>query len=282
MSRPEFTAPSFEGCYRHPDRSTGIRCQRCGKPICGECMNAASVGFQCPACIQMGQQSVHRPRASFGSALKLRGGAVTKVLIGVLIGLFVINLITRNLLISLLAMNNMAVADGQFWRLITYGFTSYGLLNTAMISLILWFVGRPLEDQLGGWRFLVLYALAGFGGATLLYVVGAPGVGAGGASAAVIGLLAANGVIKHKHGEDIRPDIGLLVILVLLNLVVGFGSLVWVAQIGGILLGGLAGIALVYPARARRSQLQLIGLIGIVVLCAAVVVAKTMFSYGTI
>lgn len=246
-------------------------------------MNTASVGFQCPDCIRLGQASTRRPRTSFGSALKLRGGAVTKVLIGVLIGLFVINLISRNLVISLLSMSNLAVADGQFWRLITYGFTSYGLLNTAMIALVLWFVGRPLEDQLGGWRFLVLYALAGVGGATLLYVVGSPGVGGvGGASAAVIGLLTANGVIKHKHGEDIRPDIGLLAILVLLNLVVGFGSLVWVAQIGGIILGGLAGAALVYPTRARRSQLQLLGLIGIVLLCAAAVVAKTVLSYGTV
>lgn len=244
-------------------------------------MNPASVGFQCPECIRLGQSTIRRPRASFGAALKLRGGAVTKVLIGVLIAFYVINLITRNLLIGLLSMSSPAVADGQLWRLISYGFTSYGLLNTAMIALVLWFVGRPLEDQLGGWRFLVLYALAGLGGATLLYAVGAPG-GIGGASAAVIGLLTANGVIKHKRGEDIRPDIGLLVILVLLNLVVGFGSLVWVAQIGGILLGGLAGVALVYPPRARRSQLQVIGLIGIVVLCAAVVVIKTMVSYGGI
>ncbi|WP_091520669.1 rhomboid family intramembrane serine protease [Microlunatus soli] len=246
-------------------------------------MNPASVGFQCPDCIRLGQSTTRRPRTSFGAALKLRGGAVTKVLIGVLVAFYVINLISRNLLIGLFSMSNLAVAEGQVWRLVSYGFTSYGLLNTAMIALVLWFVGRPLEDQLGGWRFLVLYALAGLGGATLLYAVGSPSVGAvGGASAAVIGLLTANGVIKYKHGEDIRPDIGLLVILVLLNLVVGFGSLVWVAQIGGILLGGLAGIALVYPPRVRRAQLQVAGLVGIVVLCAAVVVIKTMVSYGTV
>lgn len=277
MSRPEFSAPRFEGCYRHPDRSTGIRCQRCGRPICGECMNPASVGFQCPDCIRSGRSSVRAPRTSFRSALTMHGGIVTKVLIGVLIGLYVINLISQDLVISLLAMSNSGVAAGEYWRLLTYGFTSYGLLNTALTALVLWFVGRPLEDQLGGWRFLVLYALAGFGGATLLYLVASPAAGAvGGASAGVIGLLAANGVIKFRHGEDIRPDIGLLVILVLLNFVVGFGSMAWVAQIGGILLGALAGIALVYPPRARRTQLQVIGLIAIVVVCVAAVTAKTV------
>lgn len=280
MSRPEFNAPRFEGCYRHPDRSTGIRCQRCGRPICGECMQPASVGFQCPECIRSGRQSVRSAKTTFGGALSVRGGLVTKVLVGVLIALYVINLISRNLLINLLAMSNAAVVAGQLWRLVTYSFTSLGLLNTAMMCLFLWFVGRSLEDMLGGWRFLVLYVLSGFGGATLLYVVGSPGLAAAsGAYAAVIGLLTVHGVIKRKRGEDIRPDIALLVILVLLNVVVGFGALAWVGLIGGIVVGGLAGAALVYPPRERRVQLQVIGLVGVVVLCAAAVVIKTLLFY---
>ena len=283
MSRPEFTAPSFEACYRHPDRSTGIRCQRCGKPICGECMNPASVGFQCPDCIRKGQSNLRSPRTAFGGALSTRGGIVTKVLVIVVIAGYVLSLISGGALANLLGMSNLLVADGQFWRLITYGFTSAGILNTAMIALVLWFAGRPLEHYLGGWRFLVLYVLSGFGGATLLYVFGSPGLGGiGGAAAAVIGLLAANGVIKFRHGEDIRPDIGLLVILVLLNFVVGFGSLAWVAQIGGILVGGLTGAALVYAPRARRSQIQIAALIMIVAACVVAVAAKTMVNYGVI
>jgi membrane associated rhomboid family serine protease len=283
VSRPDFEAPSFQGCYRHPDRFTGIRCQRCGKPICGECMNPASVGFQCPDCIRLGQRSVRSPRTSFGAALTVHGGLVTKILVGLVIAIYVLDLISQGMLSNVLAMSNLLVLDGQYWRLITYGFTSRGLLNTAFIALILWFVGRPLEEMLGGWRFGLLYVLSGFGGATLLYVVGSPELAAiGGASAAVIGLLAVNGVIKRRRGEDIRPDIGLLAILVLLNFVVGFGGLGWVAQIGGIVVGGLSGIALVYPSRTRRPQLQVIGLLVVVAACLAAVAVKTMISYGTI
>ncbi|MCO6734719.1 B-box zinc finger protein, partial [Streptomyces sp. EL9] len=40
-------APRVPVCYRHPDRETGVRCTRCERPICPECMVDASVGFQC-------------------------------------------------------------------------------------------------------------------------------------------------------------------------------------------------------------------------------------------
>ncbi len=282
MSRPDFTAPRFEGCYRHPDRTTGIRCQRCGRPICGECMNPASVGFQCPECSRAGR-STARPRRPFAGALSARGGLATKILLGTVIGLYVLGLISAGRISRLLAMSNLLVLDGQYWRLLTYGFTSVGIFNTAMIALVLWLVGRPLEQMLGGPRLAVLYALSGFGGATLLYVVGPPGLGGlGGASAAVIGLLAVNGVIKYRRHEDFRPDIGLLAILVLLNLVVGFGGLGWVAQIGGILVGGASGVALTYPGRTRRPVVPLVGLLAVVAVCVAAVVVKTLLSYGIV
>lgn len=51
---PKPTAPKEEDfelyCYRHPDRSTSLRCYSCNKPICISCTNKTPVGYICPEC----------------------------------------------------------------------------------------------------------------------------------------------------------------------------------------------------------------------------------------
>src|SRR6202011_5819485 len=39
-------------CYRHPDRETGLRCQRCERPVCPSCIVPAPVGGQCGECVR--------------------------------------------------------------------------------------------------------------------------------------------------------------------------------------------------------------------------------------
>ena len=61
-------------CYRHPDRETYIRCTRCDRPICPDCMIAGPVGFQCPECVREGGSTPAGPRApSLGGRLDRRG-----------------------------------------------------------------------------------------------------------------------------------------------------------------------------------------------------------------
>lgn len=48
---PHADEVAFElACYRHPDRSTSLRCYNCSRPICISCANKTPVGYICPEC----------------------------------------------------------------------------------------------------------------------------------------------------------------------------------------------------------------------------------------
>ncbi len=271
---PDFSPPGFAPCYRHPERMTGISCQRCHRPICGECMNPASVGFQCPSCVSSGRASARAPRTAFGAILKSGGGTATKVLMGALAVEWVLNLVSGGLLNRLLVMSNEAIYAGQFWRLLTASLTSGSILGVLMNLLVLWLAGRAIESELGAWRFVVLYLAAGLGGATLLFVFGPYESGGYGAAAAVIGLLAANAIFKQKMHEDVRADIGLFVLLILYSILVGFRSFGWLMLIGGIIVGALVGIVLAYAPRRNRGVIQVVGLLAVITICLVAVVLK--------
>ena len=273
---PDFSPPGFAPCYRHPERMTGISCQRCDRPICGECMNPASVGFQCPSCVASGRGSVRALRTAFGAVLKPGGGTATKIVMGALAVEWVLNLVSGGLLNQLLVMSNEAIYAGEFWRLLTASLTSGSILGLLMNLLVLWIAGRAIESELGGWRFFTLYLAAGLGGATLLFVFGPYGSGGFGAAAAVIGLLAANAIFKQKMGEDVRADIGLFILLILYSILVGFRSFGWLMFIGGLIVGALVGIVLAYAPRRNRGAAQVVGLLGVITVCLVAVVLKLM------
>jgi len=44
-------------CANHPDRPTGLRCNRCEKPICTSCAILTPTGYRCKECVR-GQQKV--------------------------------------------------------------------------------------------------------------------------------------------------------------------------------------------------------------------------------
>ncbi len=51
------TEASLIVCKNHPDRETGLRCNRCNDPICSECAIQTPTGYRCPECLR-GQQKV--------------------------------------------------------------------------------------------------------------------------------------------------------------------------------------------------------------------------------
>lgn len=83
-NRPEFTSGEVP-CSYHPDTMTGLRCSRCGKPICPKCGVRTPVGMRCPDCA--GVRGLPSYRTDTNTLLKTAiGGFLVAILIGVVLG----------------------------------------------------------------------------------------------------------------------------------------------------------------------------------------------------
>ena len=62
------------------------------------------------------------------------------------------------------ALYGPAVADGDWYRLITAAFLHYGPIHLGMNMLALWWIGRPLEDYARADPYLLVYLVSGLAG----------------------------------------------------------------------------------------------------------------------
>jgi membrane associated rhomboid family serine protease len=252
-------------------------------------MNEASVGHQCPECVAEGKRSQRPARTAFGGSRAGRAGYVTRTLIGINVAVAVLSAIVGGSravagsggLFGLMGAGTgitrwgevlgyapyvlggpvHGIAAGEWWRLISAMFLHYGVLHLLLNQLLLWQLGRYLEDKLGPVRFIVLYLLAGLGGNVAAYVFTAPNQPAAGASTAIFGLVMAMFVINRRLNLDISSLIPLLVINLLFTFMVPNISIA--GHLGGLVAGGLVAVALAYAPKERRNQVQAAG-------CAAV------------
>ncbi|MFS4107534.1 rhomboid family intramembrane serine protease [Streptomyces sp. PD-S100-1] len=280
---------SLPTCYRHPDRETGIRCTRCERPICPECMVDASVGFQCPQCARSGQgtgaaPAAARPRTLAGGSVAADPRLVTKVLIGLNLAFFLVQLSVGDAFTDRFSLLGQAyvpqfnsvegVAQGQWYRLITAMFLHANYFHILFNMLSLWWIGGPLEAALGRARYLALYFVSGLAGSALTYLLAAPNQPSLGASGAIFGLFGATAVLMRRLRYDMRPVIALLVINLIITF--GWGSIAWQAHIGGLVAGVVVGYAMVHAPRERRSLIQY----GTCVVVLAAAVVTTVIRTG--
>jgi membrane associated rhomboid family serine protease len=254
-------------CFRHPERETYIRCTRCERPICPDCMISASVGFQCPECVAAGAASVPEIRSVLGAPAISRP-YVTFTLIGINVVVF-----GWEMLAGVAAIANswgmwpVGVALGdQYYRLLTAMFLHENLLHIGFNMLVLWMLGPALEAALGHVRYSVLYLLAGLGGSVASFWFSDPAIVGIGASGAIFGLMGAYVVV----GRAVRADISQVLVLIGLNVVIGFvgGNIDWRAHLGGLVTGAVvAAIFAFAPARQR----VLVQVAGVVLVVAALV-----------
>ena len=293
--RPDATGASgVPVCYRHPDRQTGVRCTRCDRPICPECMISAAVGFQCPECVRGTsgtgyKPTATRPRTIAGGTVTADPRLVTKILIGINVALFVVIQVHERLLDDLILLGGWpprdafpsgvpfmpteGIAAGEWYRLVSSMFAHQEVWHILFNMLSLWWLGGPLEAALGRARYLTLYLLSGLAGGALTYVLVAPSQASLGASGAVYGLFAGTAVLVRRLQYDMRPVIALLVI----NLIFTFSmsGIAWQAHIGGLVAGGAMSYAMVHAPREHRALVQWGTCAAVFVVLLVAVVART-------
>jgi membrane associated rhomboid family serine protease len=295
MTPPDGGEPSAAGapaqaarCYRHPNREALVRCTRCERPICPECMRPASVGFHCPDDVRLARGTVRRPRTSVGASMIESPPFVT-------IGLIVANVIVYILIATQSAGGFTHPGDassrlfarwqllpyavdhnGEYFRLITSAFLHVSLLHIGSNMLALGIIGPPLERLLGRWRFGAMYLLGALGGSAAVYAFGRVFTAEVGASGAIFGLFAASLVLVRKLGLDPQWLIGVIAI----NFVLTFSihNISKLGHIGGFVAGGVAALAIggLPQARQRLSpRTQALGLAGVAAVIAVIVAVRT-------
>lgn len=144
--------PASPVCYRHPERETWVKCGRCGKPLCPDCMLHGPVGVRCRECLlPQGRGTGLISSGQFTVAL--RGAllvALASLAVMVLLSLFVTSRTFGGLAPNLL----VSAACGGFigwtiWR------TSYGRYNTMTIrAAVLLALAVPIVAALlvAGWQ----------------------------------------------------------------------------------------------------------------------------------
>lgn len=255
------SAPQPAVCVRHPKRQTGLRCTRCDRPACPECLREAAVGYQCVDCVDAGRRTQRNPTTVAGAALR-PGGVVIPVLIALNVVVFAItaaqagsvNVLIRSELFRQLALYAPAVAAGQLWRLLTSGFLHFGLLHLGVNMLALWIIGRDLETVLGRARFLAVYFVSLLGGSALVFLLESAGAVTAGASGAIFGLIGGLLVVLLRLRRSPRLILGIIAINVIITFTIPNIS-IW-GHLGGLAFGTAATAAMVYAPRTRRTLIQ--------------------------
>ncbi len=263
-----------ETCYRHPDRETRVSCSSCGRPICPDCMTPTPVGMRCPECMQQ-RTKVVRGVGSGGEGFARSPATYVLIALNVIAYLVEIGAGSGGLgsasgrIVADFALFGPAVAEGEWYRLVTSGFLHASLFHIGFNMLLLYFLGRLLEPALGTPRFVALYfasLLAGSMGALLLD----PNAFTLGASGAVFGLAGATFVIARGRGMDaIAGEIGFLIVF---NLIFSFvvPRISVGGHLGGLVAGVICALAIVAGERGMLGTRRLPVEIGAMVLVAAV------------
>ncbi|GGJ25738.1 rhomboid family intramembrane serine protease [Streptomyces brasiliensis] len=286
-------------CYRHPKVESYVRCIRCDRYICPDCMREAAVGHQCVECVKEGARSVRQARTAFGGRIS-SVPLVTYVLMGLNLVAYLAELVRSSVVdrfgmlgAGLVGTDGVhyswvypygsdyhpeGLVDGEWYRLLTGAFLhmppdqGIGVVHIVLNMASLWTIGRVVESQLGRARYLALYLLSALGGSVLVLLI-APDHLTVGASGAVFGLGAAYYVMGRRLGYDMA-GINRHITGLLLWLVISAWATSWQGHLGGLLTGGAVTLAYAYAPRERRTLVQAVACVALLALLVVLTWAK--------
>jgi membrane associated rhomboid family serine protease len=210
-----------------------------------------------------------------GSGMYWSTGRVVKVLLGINVGLFLLQLILAKAGVSAvgLYLTPRAVESGALWQLFTYMFfhDPTVFFHILFNMLVLWMIGSELESVWGSRYFLKYYLLCGVGAGLFYFMVSLIffrdsanyGIPMLGASGAIYGLLLAYGILfaertlyfmmlfpmKAKYFVMILGGIELISTVLKPN-----SSVANAAHLGGLVAGAVVLWSTVYLRKRRRNQ----------------------------
>lgn len=268
------TPPPQPRCVRHPDRPTALSCTRCGRPACPDCLRPASVGHQCVDCVAAGQRDVRPARTIAGAPVRAQAPTpvVTYVLIALNVLVFAITAIQAQSLMDngggvvnrftgvatfdsslfgAMVLEPLAVAQGEWVRVLGSGFLHFGLLHLAVNMFALWVLGRDTEMVLGRSRYLAVYLVSLLGGSASALAFESLGAFTAGASGAIFGIMGAQAVLLVRMRRSAGPVLAVIGLNVVISLTVP-GISLW-GHLGGLVAGAAATAALVYAPTGQRT-----------------------------
>ncbi len=254
--------PDIPVCARHSDRPTRLRCSRCDRPACPDCLRDASVGMQCVDCVNEGARTVRQARTSAGAVVSTRRPIITQVMIALNVLAYVATVVqsgspmnnSRAGLFTATSMIPELTANGEWWRILTSGFMHFGLIHLVLNMAALFVVGPVIEQELGKLRYSAVYFLSLLGGSAAAFFFGSVCQQLAGASGAVFGLMGALLIVFKRQ----KRDISTIVVIVGINLVSNlFTNASLLGHLGGFVIGGLLTLALVKAPAKNRNTYQI-------------------------
>lgn len=232
----------------------------------------APVGYQCPDCASPKNSNVvNVANQSFLSKLPV----VTRSILVACVAVFAISSLTGGDIFGArsFGMFPPAVAQGEWYRLLTATFLHAGLLHIAFNMYALFLLGPGLEYYLGTKRFAIVYFVSAIGASVASYAFSDIAIVSVGASGAIFGLMTATMVI----GKAIRADTRQLAILLLVNLLIGAAAqgIDWRAHLGGAAIGALVAYVMVQADAKRNKNFELAGIAAIVLVLVGLTVMRT-------